>query len=177
MEEKRADTLHRQELADYLEELALGLRQGQLALSGSTWRVPEEMEVTRSLQEKKGRLSLKLKFKWETLPEYKPEAREPVVRWQESFKAVKKRLGSHFKEVHNAVQQGRFPDPQVLKNFAADSLAMADMAEPEWQEAMQAYLDHLAALQRAVANQDLEAAQHEVADLQTAMAICHREFH
>jgi XXXCH domain-containing protein len=176
MAEKIDHTLPRQDLADYLEELARGLRQGQLAVSGNTWRVPEEMEVTRTLKEKKGRLSLKLKFTWETLPEYKPEAREPVVRWQESFKALKKRLLSRFKAVQQAVLQGQLPDPRNLADFVADSQAMAAMAEPEWQEAMQPYLEHLAALQRAVAARDLEAARHEVEDLRTAMVVCHREF-
>jgi len=176
MEEKRADTLSRQEMADYLEGLAQGLRQGQLEVEGNTWRVPEEMVTKLSLKEKKGRLSLKLKFRWETLPEYEPEAQEPVVRWQESFKTLKKRLASHFKELQQTVLQGKFPDPQVLENFAADSQAMAQMADPEWQEAMQAYLDHLAALKRAVAAQDLEATRHEILDLRVAMSACHREF-
>jgi len=165
MEEKRADTLSRQEMADFLEGLAQGLRQGQLEVEGNTWRVPEE-----------GRLSLKLKFRWETLPEYKPEAQKPVVRWQESFKTLKKRLASHFKDLQQTVQQGKFPDPQTLESFSADSQAMAQMADPEWQEAMQAYLDHLAALKRAVAAQDLEATRHEVLDLRVAMSACHREF-
>ena len=176
MEGKMADTLSRRDLADYLENLAQGLRQGQLQVEGNTWTVPEEMEAKLSLKEKKGRLSLKLKFRWETLPEYKPEARETVARWQEPFKTLKKRLGGLFKELQQAVQQGKFPDPQVLENFAADSQAMAQMADPEWQEAMQAYLDHLAALKRAVAAQDLEATRHEVLDLRVAMVACHREF-
>lgn len=176
MEEKMENTLSRQNLADYLEGLARGLRQGQLEVEGTTWRVPEEVEAKLNLKEKKGRLVLKLKCKWETLPEYKPEAREPVVRWQESFKTLKKRLGSHFKELQQAVLQGKFPHPQVLAEFVADSQALARMAEPDWQESMQAYLEHLAALERAVSGRDLEAARHELADLQTAMAVCHREF-
>ncbi len=176
MEGKMADTLSRQELADYLENLAQGLRQGQLEVEGNTWTVPEEMETKLSLKEKKGRLSLKLRFRWETLPEYKPEARETVARWQEPFKTLKKRLGGHFKELQQAVQQGKLPDPQTLENFVADAQAMARMAEPEWQEPLQAFLDHLAALQRAVASKDLEATRHEVLDLRVAMVTCHREF-
>jgi XXXCH domain-containing protein len=176
MEEKLANTLSRQNLADYLENLAWELRQGQLQVEGNTWTVPAEMEAKLSLKEKKGRLILKLKCRWETLPEYKPEAREPVVRWQESFKTLKKRLGARFKELQQAVQQGKFPDTPVLENFVADAQAMAKMAEPEWEEALQAFLDHVAALERAVAAQDLEATRHEVADLRTAMVTCHREF-
>ena len=50
------------------------------------------------------------------------------------------------------------------------------MAEPEWEEALQTFLEHVAALERAVAGRDLEAMRHEVADLRTAMSVCHREF-
>ena len=176
MEEKSENMLTRQNLADYLEDLSRGLRQGHLEVEGNTWRVPEEVEAKLNLKEKKGRLVLKLKCKWETLPEYKPEAREPVVHWQESFKTLKKRLMTHFKALQQALQQGNFPSPQTLADFVADSQAMAKMAEPEWEEALQSYLEHLAALERAVAGRDLEGARHEVADLRTAMAVCHREF-
>jgi XXXCH domain-containing protein len=176
MEEKAEHTLSRQELADYLEDLARGLRQGQMQVEGNTWTVPGEVEAKLHLKEKKGRLTLKLKCRWETLAEYQPEAREPVARWQESLKTVKKRLGSHFKEVQGAVSQGMFPDPQSLAAFVVDSQALATMAEPEWEEPMQAFLAHLAALERAVASRDLEAARHEVADLRTAMVTCHQEF-
>ena len=176
MGEKVEQRLTRQKLADYLENLARGLRQGRMQVKGDTWTVPEEVEAMLELKEKKGRLILKLKCRWETLGEYQPEAREPVARWQESLKTVKKRLGSHFKEVQGVVSQGKFPDPETLAAFVADAQAMATMAEPEWEEAMQAFLAHLEALERAVASQDLEAARHEVADLRTAMVTCHREF-
>jgi XXXCH domain-containing protein len=176
MEGKIEETLSRQGLAEYLEGLARGLRQGQLEVEGNTWSVPEKMEAKLSLKEKKGRLSFKLRFRWETLPEYKPKAREPVRRWQESFKTLKKRLAAHFKELQQAVLQGKFPGPQVLENFVADSKTMAQMAELDWQQPLKAYLDHLAALERAVAAQDLEATRHEVLDLRVAMENCHREF-
>jgi len=176
MKEKFEETLSRQELAGLLEDLAQGLRQEQLEVEGNTWRVPEDIETKLSLKEKKGRLSLKLKFKWETLPEYEPEAREPIVRWQEAFKNVKDRLDVYFKDLNETVRQGNIPDPLAMENFAEASLALAELADPEWEEAMQAYLDHLAALKRAVACQDLEATRHEILDLRIAMAVCHQEF-
>ena len=176
MSEKAGSTLTREKLAEHLEDLARGLRQGKVKVEGATWTVPEKVEAELHLKEKKGSLALKLKCRWETLGEYKPEAREPVVRWQESFKTLKKRLGTQFRELQQTVLQGKFPDAKSLADFAAASQAMAKMAEPEWQEAMQSYLAHLSALERAVAARDLEAAQHEMADLRTAMAVCHREF-
>jgi len=169
-------TLSRQSLADYLENLARGLRQGKVDLEGKAWAVPEEVEADLHFKEKRGRLVLKLKCGWATMPEYKPGAREPIVRWQESFQTVKKRLGARFKEMQQAVAQGRIPDPKVLADFTTDSQTMTRMAEPEWHEAMQSYLEHLAALERAASGRDLAAVQHEMADLHAAMVACHREY-
>jgi XXXCH domain-containing protein len=176
MTKKTDETLSRQDLADRLEELARGLKQGRMEVEGKTWSVPNEVEAELHLKEKKGSLVLKLKCRWATLPEYKPEAREPVARWQESFKTLKKRMAAQFKGLQQTVSQGQFPDPKALADFVADAQAMAKMAEPEWGEALQSFLSHLTALERAVAGRDLEAAKHEMADLLTAMAVCHREF-
>ena len=176
MAHKNDGILTRQNLADRLEEWARGLRAGRLEVEGKTWSVPEKVAAEFSLKEKKGSLALKLKCRWETLPEYHPEAREPVVRWQESFKTLKKRLAGQFKGLQQSISKGQFPDPKSLADFVADSEAMAKMGEPEWGEAMMAYLAHIAALERAVAAKDLEAAKHEIADLHTAMVTCHREF-
>jgi XXXCH domain-containing protein len=176
MAEKTEDTLTRENLADRLEEWARGLRTGRLEVEGKTWSVPEKVEGELHLKEKKGCLVMKLKCRWATLPEYQPEDREPVARWQESFKTLKKRMAGQFKGLQQTVSQGQFPDPKSLADFVADSQALAKMAEPEWGEALQSFLAHLAALERAVAGRDLEAAKHEMADLLTAMATCHREF-
>ena len=176
MSPKPDDGMTRLDLAARLEDLARGLRAGRMEVEGKSWGVPEKVAAELDLKEKKGCLILKLKCRWATLPEYKPEAREPVARWQESFKTLKKRLAQQFKALQQTLSRGEFPDPKTLENFAEDSRAMANMGEPEWDEAMQSYLDHLANLMRAVAGRDLEAARHEMADLQTAKAVCHREF-
>ena len=176
MASKSADTLTRQDLANRLEALARSLKTGKMEVEGKTWTVPERLAAELHLKEKKGCLVLKLKCRWATLAEYHPEAREPVARWQESFQTLKKRLAAQFKGLQQALSQGNFPDAKTLADFAKDSQAMAEMGEPEWQEAMQSYLEHLAALKRAVTARDLDAARHEMADLKTAMTVCHREF-
>jgi XXXCH domain-containing protein len=176
MSDKTENTMSRQALADRLEALARGLRAGQLEVEGKTWSVPEQVAGELHLKEKKGCLVLKLKCRWGTLAEYHPEAREPVVRWQESFKTLKKRLAAEIKGLKQTLSQGELPAPQPLTDFVTDCQAMAKMAEPEWQEAMRSYLAHLAALERAVAGGDLVAARHELTDLETAMTVCHREF-
>ena len=170
------NNVSREELAARLEEWARGLKAGRLEVEGKTWNVPAQVAAQVHLKEKKGCLTLKLKCRWATLAEYHPEAQKPVVRWQEDFKTLKKRLGAQFRGLKQTLAQGQFPDAKALADFARDSNSMAVMGEPEWDEAMQSYLSHLAALERAVAARDLEAARHEMADLERAMAVCHREF-
>ena len=62
------------------------------------------------------------------------------------------------------------------KDFVESSRAFAAMAEPDWANAMQEYLDHLANLEHAVANRQQEVMLHELRDLQNCMSSCHREF-
>ncbi|MGA9756671.1 MAG: GAK system XXXCH domain-containing protein, partial [Desulfobaccales bacterium] len=113
---------------------------------------------------------------WSTLGDYDRGGRDQVSRWQDSLKSVKKRLGADFKALQQAVGQGAFPEARTLEDFVASSQAFAAMAEPDWQGAMQEYLDHLANLQHAVANRQQEFMLHELRDLQNCMASCHREF-
>ena len=172
MAHKSDTTMTRQNLADRLEELARGLRAGKMEVEGKTWSVPDAVAAEVKLKEKKGSLVLKLKCRWATLGDYQPEAREPVARWQESFKTVKQRMAAQFKEFKEAVAQGQLPAPELVADFLRDSQAMADLTEPEWGEGMQSFL----ALERAVTSRDLEAAKHEIMDLTNAMQQCHKEF-
>ncbi len=127
-------------------------------------------------KEKKGRISTRLEWHWSTLAEYDDTAREEVVRWQESFNSVKKRLGRNLKAMHQAVRGGRLPEADLLASFSADSQHMADTADPDRKEAMDEYLDHLQNLKGAVANNPLDVVAHELRDLGTRMKNCHREF-
>ena len=176
MGEKDEQTLSRLELADYLQDLSEQLRRGALAAQGRRWTVPDEVDVRMGVKEKKGRLHAKLSWSWSTLGDYDRAAREEVSRGQDSMKTVKKRLGAAFKALQQAVGQGGWPEARTLEDFVASSRAFAAMAEPDWETAMQEYLDHLANLQHAVANRQQEVMLHELRDLQSCMANCHREF-
>jgi XXXCH domain-containing protein len=167
---------NRLELADHLEKIAQHLRSGKFEAEGRQWSVPETFEAMIKHKEKKGRIETKLKWRWSTLADYDPSAREAVTRWQESFKTIKKRLAKEFKALQNAVQGGNLPNTDSLAAFVKDSERMADFAEPEWQEAMHEYLDHLANLKRAVERQQLDDVEHELRDLRTRWAACHRDF-
>lgn len=176
MGEKEARTLSRLELADYLHSLSEQLRRGTLEAQGRHWTVPDDIDARLEFKEKHGRIKAKLEWSWSTLKDYDQAAREEVGRRQDSMKSVKKRLGASFKALQQTVSQGAWPDARTLGDFAASSRAFAALAEPDWENAMQEYLDHLANLQHAVENRQQEVMLHELRDLQNCMASCHREF-
>ncbi len=176
MGEKNDQTMSRLAWADYLHHLSEELRQGALAAQGRHWTVPEELDVRMEFKEKKGHLVAKLSWAWSTLGDYDGAARHEVSRWQDSMKTVKKRLGAAFKALQQAVGQGDFPDDRTLREFTESSRAFAAIAEPDWGQAMQEYMDHLANLTHAVANHQQEVMLHELRDLQNCMNSCHREF-
>ncbi len=176
MSDKIKKSFSRIELADYLENLAQRLRSGKFEAAGHQWSVPEAFEAEIKHKEKKGRITTKLKWSWSTLADYEPSAREEVSRWQESFETIKKRLDKDFKKLQTAVKNGSLPDQEVLTQFVNDSERMAEFAEPEWQDAMNEYLDHLDNLKRAVAKQQLEDVAHELRDLKTRWISCHHNF-
>jgi XXXCH domain-containing protein len=176
MGEKDEQTMSRVKLADYLQNLSEELRRGTLVAQGRHWTVPNDLEVRTEFKEKKGRLVAKLSWSWSTLEDYDRGAREEVGRWRGDMKTVKKRLGAAFKALQQAVSQGGFPEARILEDYMASSRAFAAMAEPDWGNAMQEYLDHLANLAHAVANRQQEVMVHELRDLQNCMSSCHREF-
>ena len=176
MKSKIEKQFNRLELADYLEQIAGELRSGTISTEGRQWSIPEIIEAKIKHKEKKGRIETKLKWRWSTLDDYEPAAREEVARWQDSFKSLKKRMARQYKMLEKAVAGGGYPDEAVLEEFISDSNEMARFADPEWQEAMIEYQDHLENLKRAVANKQLEVVHHEIRDLRARMKSCHRDF-
>jgi len=176
MKSKTKKEFNRLELADHLEKIARQLRSGTFDAEGRQWSVPEHFEARIKHKEKKGRIETKLKWRWSTLDDYEPSAREEVTRWQESFKTIKKRLTKAFKALQTAVASGSLPDAAMLAEFVKDSERMAQFAEPEWQAAMNEYMDHLANLKRAVEKQQLDVVDHELRDLRSRWISCHQDF-
>ncbi len=167
---------NRLELADYLEKFAGELRSGTISAAGRQWSIPEIIEAKVKHKEKKGRIETKLKWQWSTLDDYEPAAREEVTRWQDSFKILKKRMARQYRVMEKAVAAGGYPDEAILEDFIRDSNEMARFADPEWQEAMIEYQDHLENLKRAVSNKQVEVVHHEIRDLRARMKACHRDF-
>jgi len=177
MADKIEKEFSRNELADYLISVAEQLRSGKLSSEkGTSWTVPEKLGAKVQLKEKKGRMEFKLNCRWSTLVDYSRQDRKQLDDWHESMKAVKKRMGSSFKEVAKAAGRGAFPEKKSVDDFVATSRVFAESAEPEWSDAMVEYMDHLENFVLAVEKQQLEVMQHEIRDLQYRMKACHKEF-
>jgi len=176
MKSKIEKDFNRVELAEYLEKIAGELRSGTIEAEGRQWSIPETIAARIKHKEKKGRIETKLKWRWSTLSDYEPEAREEVTHWQDTFKALKKRMAAEYKLLEKVVAGGGYPDEAILEEFIEHSNEMARFADPEWQEAMIEYQDHLENLKRAVENKQLEVVHHEIRDLRARMKACHRDF-
>ena len=85
-------------------------------------------------------------------------------------------MAAEYRELEKAVAGGNYPDQATLEQFINHSNEMARFADPEWQEAMIEYQDHLENLKWAVQNKQLEAVHHEIRDLRARMKACHRDF-
>jgi XXXCH domain-containing protein len=166
----------RLELADFLEGLSKQLKNGTIEAGGRTWTVPETIEARVQFKEKKGRLVTKMGWRWASIGDYEKTDREEVTRWKTSFKTVKKQLTASFKGLQRSVAGGKLPDEKILQSFVEQSQAFSDMAEPDWKEAMQEFLDHLENLQWAAKAGQIEVLEHEMRDMRNRMRECHREF-
>jgi XXXCH domain-containing protein len=176
MKNKIEKAFKRLELADYLEKIAGELRKGTIETEGRQWSIPESIDAKIKHKEKKGRIETKLKWRWSTLSDYDPVDREEVTRWQDSFKTLKKQMATEYKLLEKAVAGGGYPGEAILEEFIKHSNEMARFADPEWQEAMIEYQDHLENLKRAVENKQLEVVHHEIRDLRARVKACHRDF-
>jgi XXXCH domain-containing protein len=176
MKNKIKKEMQRQELAEHLEQLAATLRSGKFATGGHSWSIPDKIPAKICHKEKKGRIDTKIKWCWSTLEQYRPADRKDVIAWRDSWKSVKKRLVRSFKVIEKAAGGGKMPAADALSQFINESREMAKFAEPEWQAAMDEYIDHLGTLKQAVEENRLEAVQHEIRDLRHRMIQCHQDF-
>ncbi len=166
----------RLELAAYLESLAKQVRSGTCHAAGRDWTIPDSLPVKIRFKEKKGRIRTRISWNWSTLGDYEETDRQAVNNWKTTFKENKKRLAKSFGQLKKDVARGDFPDAKAMGDFLADSREFAGFAEPEWQEAMDEYMDHLENLERAVKDRQLDVIKHEIRDLGYQMKACHKEF-
>ena len=176
MQSAKQSQLDRAELIQALEDLVRQLKTGTLIFEGRQWTVPEKLQAQIELKEKKGRLNCKIKWRWSTLADYEAANREEVAHWKTSFKDIKKQMGKSFAALVKASKQNAFPSTDALQQFIDQSKAFAQMADPDWQSAMDEYQDHIENLKRAVQDQRMQDFQHELRDLRARKTMCHKEF-
>jgi XXXCH domain-containing protein len=175
MGEKSEKRCSRMELADFLASLAQQLRTGVMEAQGRGVRVPEEVEAKIHLEEKKGRFEGKISWRWPS-PGEAGRVSGKAAPLPGSLKEIKGRMGSAFAEIKKAAGQGEYPDGKTLKDFVESSQKFREWARPEWQEAMEQFLDHVKNLQAAVDRGEREAMVRALEALAKSMALCHREF-
>jgi XXXCH domain-containing protein len=175
MKDKDRTNKVRLDLAAHLEALAQRLRQGEVAEDVD---LAPGIQASLHVKEKKGRLAAKVSIKWlppgYAAPDLIPR-RDEGLRQLAGFKAIKKRLQASFRELLTTAGRGELPGEEKLQAFAGDCREFNRFAEPEWQAEMQIFLEHLANLELAWKNRQLEMFRHELQDLQNQMTTCHRE--
>ena len=176
MEEKIEQELPRQELADFLEDLARQVREGTLQVQGARRELPEALETKIEVREKKGSIIAKVRFRWPVVTAYDEETQAEIVSRQEAFKAFKNQLAASFSEMLNAIEIGLFPAESTVLKFMALSKEFADFADPDWESELQEYQDHVENLYLTFQNKQLEMFNHELRDLKVRIKACHQEF-
>ncbi|MCX5887994.1 MAG: GAK system XXXCH domain-containing protein [Deltaproteobacteria bacterium] len=176
MEDKIEREFLRQELADYLENLARQVRSGSFLVQGTQWGMPERLETKIELKEKKGRVNAKVRFRWTVLNEYDEKTRAKMVRQQEDFKELKKQLAEVFGELLKSAEQEVFPAESKVMKFVELSKEFFGLTDPDWESEMQEYLDHVENLHLALKNKQIEMFHHELRDLKVRVKACHQEY-
>lgn len=165
----------REELADYLENLAQQLRSSSFEVEGTQRGVPDHLETKIEVKEKKGCVNAKVRFRWSVLNEYDEKTQAQMARQQKDFREVKNQLAEVFSELLDLAQMWVLPAESKVMRFMELSKEFAGFADPDWESEMQEYLDHLDNLYLALQNRQLEMFQHELRDLKILVKACHRE--
>ncbi len=175
MEDKIEREFLRQELSDYLENLAQQIRSGSFQVQGTRRGVPEQLETKIEVKEKKGRVSAKVRFQWSVLDEYDDKTRAKLMRRQKDFKGIKKQLAEVFSELLESAEQWVLPPESKVLSFVELSKEFSGLADPDWDSEVQEYLDHVENLYLALKNGQVEMFQHELRDLKIIVKACHVE--
>jgi XXXCH domain-containing protein len=176
MEDKIEREFQRQELADYLENLARQVRSGAFQVQGTPRVVPERLSTKIELKDKKGYVTAKVRFRWAVLNEYDEKTRAKMERQREDFKDLKQQLAQVFAELLKSIDREAFPAESQVTHFLELSKEFSALTDPDWEGEMQEYLDHVENLHLALKNKQLEMFQHELRDLKVRVKACHQEY-
>ena len=165
----------REELADYLENLAQQLRQCSFEVGGTQRGVPEHLDTKIEIKEKKGCINAKVRFRWSILDEYDEKTRAQMLRRQTEFKEVKNQLAEVFSELLNLAQFWVLPPESKVLRFVELSQEFSGFTDPDWDSDLQEYMYHVQNLHMAVKNRSLDEFERELRDLKVLVKACHRE--
>lgn len=175
MEEKIERRCLRQNLANYLENLARQLRAGSIEVEGERWGVPEQINTKFEVWEKRGCVQAHLYLRWPVGDLEDPTAlRERCLRHQE-FTQLKNQLAEAFSELLELAQMWLLPAESQVMKFMELSREFVLLADPEWESEITEYMGHVESLFFAVKNKQLEIFLHEIRDLKVLVKTCHQE--
>jgi hypothetical protein len=137
-------------LAEHLKTLAKKLRLGKFRLGDLDRQVPERLAAKIKLKEKKGRMGVKVRFRFPVLVAYHEASRAEVERRRLSFKEVRRKLGAVFGELLKSATLVAFPEEARVQEYPELSEEFARHADPAWAAEMQEYLDHVENLRLAL---------------------------
>lgn len=175
MVEKIERRFLREELADYLENLAQQVRQSSFEVGGTQRGVPEHLDTKIEIKEKKGCINTKVRFRWSILDEYDEKTRAQMLRRQREFKEVKNQLAEVFSELLNLAQLWVLPPESKVLRFVELSEEFSGFSDPDWDSDLQEYMHHVNILHAAVKNRSLDEFERELRDLKVLVKACHRE--
>lgn len=165
----------REELADYLENLAQQLRRGSFEVEGTHRGVPAQLLTKIELKEKKGCINAKVRFRWSVLDEYDDKTRAQMARRQKDFREVKNQLAEVFSELLELANLWVLPAESKVLRLVELSQELSGFTDPDWEGELQEYLNHVDNLYAAVKNRNLDAFERELRDLKVLVRACHRE--
>ena len=165
----------REELADFLENLAQQLRSCSFEVEGTQRGVPEQLDTKIEIKEKKGCVNAKVRFRWSVLDEYDEKTRAKMLRRQRDFKEVKNQLAEVFSELLNLAQLWVLPAESKVMRFVELSKEFSGFADPDWESEYQEYMSHVDNLYSAVKDRNLDVFERELRDLKVLVKSCHWE--
>ncbi len=180
---KKSKPLTPDEAARLLRELADKLESGTLEV-GDEGAVPEgNLKVKVSGKSKDGSASLSLKLQWKSIDAGDTEEPSPVKKKAKpgaagipSYKSIKKRISSTFKQIRAQLRAGCLPDAELARLFDEDAERMLHYPKKGEKADIIAFREISATFAAAVKTGDRQAADKEMAALTAAEKSCHKRY-
>ena len=190
--------------AAYLRRLADRLEEGRFDIDRAALDLEEQVKIKKSIKEKPGRFSIKVKVKMagsdpsqeearpvletapakepgpaatapKKAPAEKPKAAPAPKKRKPSFKRLKKKMGGNYRALKAALREESLPESGLAEEFLDQCRRM--VAYPgKGDPYFEDFGRAAEALAQALAQEDREAAAAAVAELDRLRKNCHRRF-